>query len=131
MMEGRIEQEIALLRQRYPTLDFRTEGRWVKIPAYPLPAGWSGHQTDVVFQVPPAYPGTQPYGFFVPHGLLYQGSQPDNYTVSNETIPFSGTWGKLSWTPEDGHWRPGADPLKGSNLVNWVIGFAERFKGGK
>jgi hypothetical protein len=130
-VEGRTEQEIALLRTRYPSLDFVTEGKWVKIPAYPLPPGWSASQTDVVFQVPPAYPGTQPYGFFVPQGLTYQGSQPDSYAVSNETIPFPGTWGKFSWTHEDGNWRPAADPLKGSNLVNWVIGFSERFKGGK
>lgn len=133
-MQDRIERELALLRERYPELEYRAEGRWVRIPAYPLPPGWNRETTDVALQIPPAYPGTPPYGIYVPAGLTINGQRPDNYTEPAQTQPpFGGSWGIFSWTTVDGQWRATAepDPVRGYSLRAWVDGFANRFGEGK
>jgi hypothetical protein len=131
-MEDRITAELALLRRRCPSVEYRQDARWVKVSLYPLSEGWSRQTTDVAFQIPSAFPGTPPYGIYVPAGLRFNGDTPANYTepASNQP-PFGGTWGVFSWTPIDGQWRATADPSTGSNLSNWVSGFADRFAEGK
>lgn len=130
-MRERIEQELALLRKRYPNLEYKEEGQWVRIPAYPLCEGWSRTSTDVVFQIPVGYPGTSPYGIYTPSGLKFNGSPPDNYTDPAPNRPtFEGTWAIFSWQI-DGQWRATSDLLTGSNLLNWVLTFADRFREGK
>ncbi len=130
-MDDRVEQELALLRERYPDLEYRTEGRWVRIPSYPLPSEWSHSSTDVAFQIPVGYPATPPYGICAPMNLTFRDGPPDNFVVTNTPPPFPGTWGVFSWTTLDGQWHAATEPLKGSNLLNWVVGFAERFREGK
>lgn len=130
-MEGRIDQELALLRQRFPEAEYNAEGRWIRIPAYSLPAGWNRTSTQVAFQIPVGYPGTPPYGIYAPAGLTFQEAQPDNYVVASNIPPFLGTWWVFSWATEDGKWHAGVEPLKGSNLLNWVLGFGQRFREGK
>jgi len=131
-MQERIKNELTLIRQWFPDAEYHEEGHWVRIPSYPLPEGWSQSSTEVTFQIPVDYPGTPPYGIYVPAGLQFQNSRPNNYTEpAGNQPPFSGTWGIFSWAPADGQWRPTADIVKGSNLLNWVLGFAERFREGK
>lgn len=131
-MRERIEQELALLRGRWPDTEYRPEGHWFRIPGYPLPVGWSRPMTDVAFQPQVSYPGTPPYGFYVPAGLRFNGGALLNYAEPAPTQPpFGGIWGILSWQPEDGEWRPTAEPAAGSNLLNWAVGFATRFREGK
>lgn len=131
-MQERIEAELALLRSRYPDLEYRPDGRWIKIPKYPLTKDWNRSESDTAFQIPEGFPGVPPYGFYVPVGITCGGARPDSYTEPAATQPpFGGTWGFFSWTPEDGQWRATADPATGSNLLNWVIGFAQRFREGK
>ena len=71
-MEERIQQELALLRQRYPNLEYQEQGQWVRIPDHRLPPGWDRLATDVAFQIPVGYPGTPPYGIYVPVGLTFE-----------------------------------------------------------
>lgn len=131
-MLERIEAELALLRSRYPRLEYQATGQWIRIPSYTLPDGWSQKATDVAFQIPPAYPGTPPYGIHTPVGLTFNGARPDNYVEPAQTAPpFPGTWGVFSWAPADGEWRPTGDIVSGSNLTNWTQGFADRFREGK
>lgn len=131
-MRERIEQELILLRKYFPHLEYKEDGQWVRIPAYPLPEGWNRSETDTVFQIPTGYPGTRPYGIYTPSGLTYQNARPDSYTDPAPTQPpFAGTWAIFSWEPQDGQWRATADLLTGSNLLNWVLGFAVRFREGK
>jgi len=130
-MQERIQQELPLLRQRWPNVEYREEGNWVRIPSYALPNGWNREVTEVAFAIPVGYPGTPPYGISVPSGILFSGARPKDYTEPAPTQPpFGGTWGIFSWAPADGQWRPAADPVSGSNLVNWVLGFAVRFREG-
>lgn len=131
-MQERIEQELVLLRGRWPDLDYRPDGQWIRIPGYPLPSGWNRTTTDVAFQVHVSHPGTPPYGIYVPAGLSFNGQRPDNYTEPAPTQPpFGGVWGIFSWAPAEGDWRPTANPATGSNLLNWAVGFATRFREGK
>lgn len=126
-MESRIDQERHLLRGRYPALEYRPEGNWVRIPDYKLPEGWNRETTDVAFQI--LQPPAGPYGIYVTSGLLYKNQRPNNYSEPANT-PFPGTWGIFSWAPGDGEWVQGATPSAGSNYLNWALGFSVRFKEG-
>lgn len=131
-MEERIKKELELLRARYPDLEYKEDGRWVCIPTYLLPEGWNKASTDVAFQIPTGYPGTPPYGIYTPAGLMFNGNRPDSYKEpSPNPPPFPGQWGIFSWAPANGQWRATADLATGSNLLNWVTGFADRFREGK
>lgn len=127
-VQERIEAEIDLLLTRYPDLEFRADGRWVHIPRYPLPPGWGAADTRIAFQIPAQYPGTPPYGFYVPVGLAFNGQRPNNCTENNAP-PFGGLWMLFSWQPE-AQWVASADLLAGHNLLNWAVGFRQRFAEG-
>ena len=130
-MHERIEQELALIRQRFPDVEYREEGRWVRVSSYPLPEGWNREATDVAFQIGEGHPGTPPYGMYVPSGIRFQGGVPGDYTepASNHP-PFGGEWGFFSWS-HDETWRPTVDIREGANLLHWVRGFKGRFEEGK
>jgi hypothetical protein len=124
MMEDRFAQEVELLRSRYPELE--VSGRWVRIPRYPTSPGWNRDVTDVATRFEEPLPGTQPYGIYVPAGLLFNGQQPQNYVEPSQTpVPFPGAWGFFSWTQEQ--WKPAVEITKGANYLNWVLGFRNRF----
>jgi hypothetical protein len=129
-MEERVNQELELLRKRY-LIDHRPDGNWVRVISFPLPLGWNREATDVAFQIPVGYPGTPPYGIYVPAGLTFNGQPPDNYKEPAPTQPpFGEVWGILSWQPET-PWRATAEMVSGSNLMNWVQGFGDRFREGR
>ena len=133
MSSPRILEELELLRKSYHSLEFVEQGLWIRIPDYSLPQEkqWSRVTTDVVFQIPPAYPGAPPYGIYVLSGIRCAGVMPDNYKEpADQQPPFVGQWAIFSWTPDDGQWRPTND-LTGTNLLNVVRGFADRFIQGK
>ena len=130
-MKERIEKELELLRRHFPNLEYRDDGQWARISGYPLPSGWSLQASDVVFQIPTAFPGTPPYGFYVPAGLRFNGQVPGSYTEPASTQPpFGGAWGFFSWHVPN--WRPTAtpDPVRGYSLVSWSKGFSSRFEEG-
>jgi hypothetical protein len=129
-MRERLAQELELLRKHFPEVEYMEEG-WFKIPNYPLTPGWNRVLTDVVFWARPEYPGTPPYGIYVPVGIQYNGQPPKNYTAPpSPAPPFAGEWGIFSWSVAAG-WRATADLVTGSNLVNWARGIAERFREGE
>ena len=129
-MEKRIEQELSLLRRHHANLIYVAEGRWVKLPSYSMPPGWNRATTDVVFQFPNGYPTAPPYGIYVPSGLTFKEQNPNNYSDPAGTQPpFSGSWAVFSWAPQD-PWFATGDLTTGSNMLNWVLGFKERFAEG-
>ena len=125
-IEERIQEELVLLKAKHPNLELGPDGRWVKIGNCALPQGWNRAATDVAFRIvdPPA----APYGIYVPSGLLFNGQRPNSYSEPATGVPFPGTWGVFSWTPEA--WTPGTTAKSGSNYFNWVTGFAARFREG-
>ncbi len=83
-------------------------------------------------QVPIGYPGSPPYGIYVPAGLTCDGRPPtNNYTFpANQQPPFPGQWGIFSWQAVEGEWIPTADTRKGPNLLSFVLSFGDRFREG-
>ena len=128
-MTERIQVELSLIQQAFPDMVYQEEGSWVYLPSYPLPKGWNREATDVAFQISDGYPAAPPYGFYVPSGIEFDGTTPNNYTdpASNQP-PFGETWGIFSWAPIDGEWKPTGDARRGSNLLQWARGFANRFQ---
>jgi hypothetical protein len=99
-MQERIRQELELLRHRFDDLEYVEVGHWVKVPGYRLVSGWNRPETGVAFQIPVGYPGTPPYGIYVPSAILFNTAKPNNYVEPAPTRPpFSGTWGIFSWAP--------------------------------
>lgn len=131
-MNERIEQEWELLRQYYSALEISSDKCWGMIRDYQLPTGmdWNKNAIGLCFQFPPGYPGATPYGIYAPSDILFKEKKPDNFEPNAQNKPpFEGEWGLFSWSPEG--WNPGADILKGSNMLNFVLTFSERFKQGK
>ena len=128
-MTERIRDELNLIQQAFPNIVYVEEGRWVCLPSYPLPDGWNRAVTDVAFQISVGHPAAPPYGFYVPSEIQFGDNIPNDYTdpASNQP-PFGGGWGFFSWTPTV--WKPTADASRGSNLLQWVRGFANRFREG-
>ena len=127
-MQERIKAELALIRGEFPNVAYVEEGRWVRVQSYPLPQGWNRTATDVTLQIDDGYPGAAPYGFYVPSGIRFGGSAPSNYTdpAANQP-PFGQAWGLFSWAPVAETWKPTVDVRRGSNLLRWLRGFADRF----
>ena len=132
-MNDRIKQELELLKKEYPNLEFKEEGQWIFLPEYRLPIDiWNKDSTAVCFQIPAAYPGEAPYGFFIHSDLVTKDTneKPTNAYTDPATTSFDGSWGKFSWQ-HDESWRPTSDLNSGSNLLNFVRSFQDRLKEGK
>lgn len=120
----RIEQEIELLRTRFPDLQWTPP--WILLPSYPLPnPAWGRENVGVAFSVSTGYPSQKPYAFYVDPRLRVRGGLPGNATDVTEP-PFDGSWLKFSWDCED--WRPGAAVSEGTNLLHWALSFHERLR---
>lgn len=131
-MNERIKEELNLLSRNY-SVEYNDSGQWVKISNYTIPEGngWNRQTTDVCFQIPPGYPGTPPYGFYVSGGILCDGNTPNSYQEPAQNSPaFQGTWGFFSWQ-QDSSWLPKANLQAGSNLLNFVRTFRDRFAEGR
>jgi len=96
MMQGRIDTELALLRKFNAAIEYVSQGQWVRLLRHPLPPGWNRSETAVAWQIPPGYPGTPPYGIYVPAGLLFNGARPANYAEPAGTQPPSAVRGASS-----------------------------------
>lgn len=131
-MTERIAKELELLRRFYPQAEWHEHGDlgWVKVPDFRIHAAhWSRDLVTVCFSVSlTGYPGAAPYAFYVEGGLRLKGTEtrPQNYEEPAAT-PFPGTWGRFSWQ-QNGTWRPTGDLMSGSNLMNFVQSFQDRFK---
>lgn len=125
-MNERQLQELALLRTRFPDLEFLEEGMWVRIPSYPIPGDlWNTISTAVAFQIPPS-DAQEPYGFYVPKELALRSGAPiQNHT--DGSTPFDGLWAKFSWNVT---WQPAANINSGTTILDFAMSFAGRFRQG-
>jgi hypothetical protein len=128
-VNDRCREELELLRKNWPELDFREEGLWVRIPRYQVPGDlWDRDEVEIALQLPPDLPGQQPYGFYVRPPLTLKERGPiGSYKVPVAT-PFEPDWGMFSWQLVEWHSRD--DILSGTNMVNFVISFADRLRQG-
>lgn len=133
MSEDRLDQELNLLRSLFPDLLCDEQRKWVLLPGYRLPEGmeWNKEVMDICIEIKAGFPGVAPYGIYVPADLRYGNEEPKSWHASPGNKPsFSGNWGFLSWSPEQ-EWKAGADVISGSNLLNFVLSFSDRFKSGR
>ena len=131
-MIDRLAAELELLRRFFRQVLFESTGSWFMIPSYPFSESgqWSPSPLAVAFHAQPGHPGQAPYGIWVPSGARYEGRMLNNIQdPANKQPPFPGRWALMSWTV-DGEWRPNAEVAKGSNLLNYALGFKERFAQG-
>ena len=126
----RVSAELRLLRGVFPDIVYSEDGHWFMIPDYPAAEalGWTPRPLPVAFHAQPGHPGQAPYGIWVPSGIRVAGSPPSNIQdPASRQPPFPGSWALLSWTSDGDQWRPRANIAAGSNLVNYAIGFRDRF----
>jgi hypothetical protein len=124
-MHERVKDEIELLRQKFPKLQYGDSLNWVLIPEYPLPDLFNKSYTNLMWLIPAGYPQTPPDDFFVDGDLkLKNGSPAPAFNAgpnsSSGDAPIPGNWGWFSWHPHDGKWTPTADIEKGDNLITFL-----------
>lgn len=132
-MNAWVAAELELLRGVFPDIVYLEDGDWFLIPEYPLSGTteWTPAPLSVAFHAQPGHPGQAPYGIWVPSGVRVRGEAPNNIQdPANKQPPFPGRWALLSWTV-NGKWQPKANPREGANLLDYALGFKERFNQGK
>ncbi len=134
-MRSRIEQELAVLRPVYRTVDHVEQAGedWFRLDPYPLPLDWRigievVTEVPIAFLIKPDYPGSPPYGFLTPSGMNFKGTAPKNTGNPPKPVPFEGDWLHFSWEVRD--WSTTSEVTKGSNLLAWSRSFAVRLKEG-
>lgn len=125
----RIRAELDLLRSNFPALDYLADGHWVRLRDHAIPGEeWEPRVVEVCFQIPERVPGQGPYGFYVRPGITRaNGEAIANYAYPASTA-FGDDWGKFSWQLEQ--WAPTEDLVAGTNMVNFVRSFNDRFAEG-
>ncbi len=126
-MNARVAAELELLHGVFADIEYVEDGYWLLIPEYPLSGTiqWTPAPLPVAFHAQPGHPGQ------APSGVRVAGQVPDNIQdPANKQPPFAGRWALLSWTV-NGEWQPKPNPREGANLLDYALGFKERFNQGK
>lgn len=132
-MNQRIMEEMVVLKEKYPTLQYCEQYSWVLIPKFLLPLGrYNRSQTDLLFNIPVGYPNTGPDDFFVDGDLrLADSGNPPGFNAGSKSSSGSaqvkGNWGWFSWHPAS--WRPATAVLGGDNLLTFLRGVIMCLKG--
>lgn len=129
----RLDDELSLLRRRFPDLEFRPDGQWIRIPEYGIPEGlWRPSVVQVAFQIPSDV-AAAPYGFYArpleaDGGLLeVSGAAIQNYDRPRAT-PWGSDWGMFSWALET--WQPRTPITDGTTMLHFARSIAARFQEG-
>lgn len=125
-----MSEEVALMRTRFPDLEYVEAGHWVRIPVFRLPDGWGRNEIPLVFQFPASnFPQAPFYGFYVPSGLRFRTTVPKNFTdPAAAAPPFARAWAFFSGNPDP--WNPSLQIEKGSNGLTWLHSIYARFQEG-
>jgi len=121
----RIDEELALLRQRHPSAKLGPDNQSVLVEDWKLPAGWSIDETRLLVVVPPGYPTTPPDNFYTaPELRLADGREPSNAQSIVDLADLS--WRQFSYHVEACDWRPHAVVIEGHNLCTFFQGIERR-----
>lgn len=124
---SRVDDEVDLVRARFPTAEVDPHGQWVLVPDVALPTGWSMDSTPVLVEVPQGYPSTPPDNFYTSPDLkLASGAVPANTSgirVFDET-----PWLQFSFHVEAADWRPHAEIANSHTLVTYLEGVLQRLE---
>jgi hypothetical protein len=116
--------ELELVESSYGSVQTGPNVEWFIIPRWPLPRGWSKPETDLLVLIPPGYPVTPPDNFYV-DGDLRVDSAGMPGSASHES-QVDRQWLRFSWHVEGGDWSPHADPLRGHNLLTFLLAVKKR-----
>lgn len=119
-MNGRIEEEIELLRDRYGDVTPSDDGQHIVVHNVDVADGWNRDTTDVLIELKNGYPDTPPDNFWVPAGLRPEsGGTPGDLSAGHKSYQGE-SWDRFSWHAEDGDWWPHPDIEDGSNLLTFM-----------
>lgn len=126
-LRARLEQERDILLQAFPAAHLDVEGLFVVLRDHPLPPGWSHESTDVMFVIPPNFPGGQPDNVCARSDLALANGRP---AANNQGVQeYAGrTWLQFSYHVEPVDWRPRSNPRNGSTLADYLTGALSRFE---
>lgn len=124
-MTNRLRDEYKLVEAQYGELELGANLEWFIVKTWHLPPGWSKPVTVLLVLIPPGYPVTPPDNFYTDNELqISGGTQPGN-TNPNQNLA-GRQWRQFSYHIEGGDWQPHAEPLKGHNLLTFLIGVEKR-----
>lgn len=131
---SRVDEELALLRVRFPDLEYRPEGQWIRLPEYKVPAEvWVPAVVQIAFQIPPAV-ATAPYAFHAralageSAELRLAGDAAILNTTQPTTTPWGSDWTTFSWQLEA--WEPATPIEAGTTMLQFARSIASRFAEG-
>ena len=127
-MQDRLESEIDLLQQQYPSIEHGGNFDWVLVEGVELDEEWNRDTTDVLLQLPSGYPETPPRNFWVPAGLKCNGQQPGSFATNHKRHDGQ-HWDRFSWRVQN-NWKPTEDVKDGSNLVTFMNSVEARLEEG-
>lgn len=121
-MNPRLLEEWTLLKSHYPDVEHREPPERIELTVSLPPDLYNQPQTRLGILVPLAYRATSPDSFFVPIGLQLRGGVAlPGGDGSSAGLP---GWWMVSFHMLDASgrstWRPGADFLKGDNLLGYL-----------
>jgi len=106
--------EVELLRLRYGEVGFDDLAKWVHILRFDLPRGWDRKTSGLLIEIPPVYPSTPPYDFFIDQEIRTKnGRTPGHYYPDCKYEKEGWAWLCLHIR----NWRPHPNVVDGDNLL--------------
>ncbi len=107
--------EIELLRLRYGQVYCDNDlSKWVHISRFNLPYGWNRKTTELLIEIPPTYPHTPPYDFFIDPDLKTKDGRTPSHYEENSRYKKQG-WAWLCLHIQN--WSPHHNVVDGDNLL--------------
>ena len=107
--------EIELLRLRYGEVYCDDDlVKWVHILEFDLPDGWDRKTTELLIEIPPVYPNTPPYDFFIDQRLKTKDGRTPSHYEQNSRYKKEG-WAWLCLHIQS--WKPHNNVVDGDNLL--------------
>jgi len=123
-LQRRLALEIAILAVRFGEVNFdELAFSWVHILRFELPNGWNQTTTELLIDLPPAYPEVPPDGFYIEKNLTpLNGHSLEHYFQHDEYV---NRHAHLDWAwycihPAGFSWQPSMDVTRGDNLVKYL-----------
>jgi len=121
----RRKTELDLVSSQYGEIEVGADQDWFVIKHWTLAAGWNKDETAVLVLIPPGYPVTPPDNFYTDNALRVEGGGLPGSTSADQAQQ-GRQWLQFSYHVEDGEWHPHADPLKGDNLLTFLLAVGKR-----
>ena len=122
--QKRIVQEVAILAVRFGNINYDEKRfAWIQLPDFELPPGWNQLKTDLLIELPAAYPEVPPDGFFINKNLRpTNGRTLEHYfqdqSQHNRLAHLGWAWYCIH--PDKFIWTPSVSISRGDNLLKYI-----------